>query len=48
MAALGYKLFRSHRSKRDISEFASRLELRVVDMPVDHETLTRLLQEMLA
>lgn len=41
-------LFRSHRSKRDISEFASRLELRVVDMPVDHETLTRLLQEMLA
>ncbi len=41
-------LFRSHRSKRDISEFASRLELRVADMPVDHDALTRLLNEMLA
>lgn len=41
-------LFRSHRSERDISEFASRLGLRVVDMPIDHETLTGLLQEMLA
>ena len=40
-------LFRSRRSERDMAEFASRLELRVVDMPMEHEGLTRLLNEVL-
>jgi hypothetical protein len=40
-------LFRSRRSKREVSEFASRLELRVAEMPVDHHQLTTILAEML-
>jgi hypothetical protein len=40
-------LFRSRRSTREISEFASRMELRVVDMPVDHQSLTSILNEMI-
>jgi len=40
-------LFRSRRSVRDMGEFASRLQLRIVDMPMEHEGLTRLLTEML-
>lgn len=40
-------LFRSRRTERDVSEFAERLSLRVVDMPLDHHALTTLLQETL-
>ena len=41
-------LFRSRRTERDMQEFAERLDLRVVEMPVDHEVLTSLLRELLA
>jgi DNA-binding NtrC family response regulator len=41
-------LFRSRRTKRDASELSERLGLRVVDMPLEHESLTRLLQELTA
>ena len=41
-------LFRSHRTQRDMSEFANRLSLRIVDMPLEHDALTGLLNEMLA
>ena len=40
-------LFRSRRSQRDMSEFAARLELRLVDIPAEHDGLTRLLNEVL-
>ena len=40
-------LFRSRRSQRDVSAFAERLNLRVVEMPMEHETLTALLRETL-
>jgi len=41
-------LFRSRRTKIDRTEFAERLSLRVVDMPVEHSELTTTLQELLA
>lgn len=41
-------LFRSRRTNSDRSEFAERLSLRIVDMPVEHHELTTLLQDMLA
>ena len=41
-------LFRSHRTRRDMSAFADRLALRVMDMPSEHDVLTSLLREMLA
>lgn len=41
-------LFRSRRTRRDVSELSDRLGLRVVDMPMEHEPLTRLLHQMLA
>lgn len=41
-------LFRSRRTERDMSEFAERLSLRTIDMPAEHDDLTRLLREMLA
>ena len=41
-------LFRSRRTERDQAEFAKRLTLRVAEMPMDHEALSRLLTEMLA
>ena len=41
-------LFRSRRTKRDIGDFATRLGLRVIEMPPEHDELTRLLAEMLA
>jgi hypothetical protein len=41
-------LFRSRRTERDVSEFAARLSLRVVEMPMEHDALTALLLEMLA
>ena len=40
-------LFRSRRTERDMTEFASRLSLRIVDMPLEHEMFTDLLHEML-
>jgi hypothetical protein len=40
-------LFRSHRTAHDRGEFAKRLSLPVLDLPVEHEPLTRVLQEML-
>ena len=40
-------LFRSPRTRRDVSELTGRLGLRVMDMPLEHEPLTRLLHEML-
>jgi DNA-binding response OmpR family regulator len=40
-------LFRSQRTTRDMTDFASRLSLRVVDMPLEQEAFTRLLQERL-
>jgi DNA-binding NtrC family response regulator len=41
-------LFRSHRTTKDMAEFAQRLSLRIVDMPLEHATLTRLLRERLS
>ena len=41
-------LVRSRRTRRDVSELSRRLELRVVEMPMEHEPLTRLLHQMLA
>lgn len=40
-------LFRSRRTRRDVSELSDRLGLRVVEMPMEHEPLTRLLHRML-
>lgn len=40
-------LVRSRRTVSDPGEFAERLGLRVLDLPVDHEPLSRLLREML-
>lgn len=41
-------LFRSRRTERDRMEFASRLSLRVVEMPMEHDVLKSLFLEMLA
>jgi len=41
-------LFRSPRTKRDMSELADRLSLRTVDMPAEHALLTGMIKEMLA
>jgi hypothetical protein len=41
-------LFRSPRTKRDMSEMSDRLALRTVDMPAEHAVLTTLFKEMLA
>jgi DNA-binding response OmpR family regulator len=40
-------IFRSRRTEHDRTEFAERLSLRVVDMPLDHTALTTLLEETL-
>ncbi|MFL5620953.1 MAG: hypothetical protein ACJ79A_21430 [Gemmatimonadaceae bacterium] len=40
-------LFRSRRTRRDVSELSRRLGLRVVEMPMDHDPLSRLLDQML-
>ena len=40
-------LFRSRRSQHDRTEFAERLSLRVIDMPLDHRELTKVLHEVL-
>ncbi|MBW8768663.1 MAG: hypothetical protein JF589_02795 [Gemmatimonadetes bacterium] len=39
-------LFRSRRTRRDMSEMAGRLGLRTVEMPQEHEELTSLLREL--
>jgi len=39
-------LFRSRRTRRDVSEMADRLEVRTVEMPDEHEALTSLLYEL--
>jgi len=41
-------LFRSRRTRRDMSELAERLGLRIVEMPMEHESLARLLDELIA
>lgn len=41
-------LFRSSRTRRDMSEFSERLGLRVMEMPMEHEPLGRLLDELIA
>lgn len=41
-------LFRGHRTRSDKREFATRLSLRIMDMPSDHDVFTELLREMLA
>ena len=41
-------LFRSRRSRRDATEFAGRLGLEIVDMPVEHVSLTRTLDRVMA
>jgi hypothetical protein len=40
-------LFRSGRTKHDVSELSARLGLSVAEMPMDHEPLSRLLHRML-
>jgi len=40
-------LFRSRRTARDPGEFAGRLGLRVLELPVEHEPLRQLLREVL-
>lgn len=40
-------LFRSRRTEHDRSEFANRMSLRMIDMPLDHRSLTQTLNEML-
>ena len=41
-------LVRSRRTRRDVSELAATARLRVAEMPMEHEPLTRLLHQMLA
>ncbi|HKH90202.1 MAG TPA: hypothetical protein VKA54_00290 [Gemmatimonadaceae bacterium] len=40
-------LIRSRRTRRDVSELATRLGLRVVEMPIEHDSLSDVLREML-
>jgi hypothetical protein len=41
-------LFRSRRTARDMSKFADRLSLHVIDMPADHEDLIQLMKDALS
>jgi len=41
-------LFRSRRTRRDVSEMVDRLGLRTVDMPREHQSLTSLLHELVS
>lgn len=38
-------LFKSRRTRRDVSELTERLGVRVMDMPTEHGTITQLLQQ---
>jgi len=40
-------LFKSRRTRRDMSELTERLGLRVMEMPIEHESMTQLLHQML-
>ena len=40
-------LFHSRRSTADQSDFSERLGLRILDMPAEHESITRMLREEL-
>ncbi|MEP6732564.1 MAG: hypothetical protein ABJE10_18105 [bacterium] len=40
-------LFRSRRTTRDMTDFATRLSLPLVDMPLEHASLSQQLREML-
>jgi hypothetical protein len=40
-------LFRSRRTRRDIGDLADRLDVTVMDMPAEQETLTTILQGLL-
>lgn len=40
-------LFRSRRTKHDVSAMANRLGLRTVEMPAEHESLTMVVQELM-
>ena len=39
-------LFRSRRTRNDAGELTTRLGLRVIDMPMEHESLSRVLHEL--
>jgi hypothetical protein len=41
-------LFRSRRTRRDVSEMAGRLGVRTVEMPHEHGSLTALLHELVS
>lgn len=41
-------LFRSRRTQRDIGDFPERLALLVVDMPPEHESLSKLFRDLLS
>ena len=41
-------LFRSRHTQRDIGDFADRLGVMVLDLPLEHESLTDVLQQRLA
>ena len=41
-------LFRSRRTQRDTSELSEHLGLRTIEMPVEHESLVRTLDELIA
>ena len=38
-------LFRSRRTMRDTTALAERLDVRVIEMPADHESITRILRD---
>jgi len=40
-------LFRSRRTRRDVTELTGRLDLTVVDMPMEHDSLTGVLHRLL-
>lgn len=41
-------LFRSRQSQRNVEQFAERLHVRVIELPVDYDALSSILQEMSA
>jgi DNA-binding response OmpR family regulator len=45
MAGSRVLLFKSRRTRRDVSELTERLGVRVMDMPMEHGTITQLLQQ---
>ncbi len=41
-------LFKSRRTRRDVTELTGRLGVRVMDMPMEHESLTQVLHQVMA